>query len=331
MPRISPAPARRPGRGGFTLIELLVVIGILGLLVGLLVPAVQKVREAADRVACRNNLRQIGLALHLYHDTEGAFPAGYTYDAPPAPIPTPVIPPLAYKHDRPRPHPTAPPNGPGWGWAALLLPYLEQEPLARQINYRLPVESPQNLASRTLPLRIYTCPTDVNVGVFTVQSEANKPLADAATNSYAACFGALGALNDQPDAGNGMFFRNSHLRVKDLTDGTSTTLAVGERAALLTQTPWAGVMTGGTARTSPGAPVYTSIAESAPVMALARVGNKPLLSPYSEPYDFFSPHGTVVHFLFADSSVHGLSRGVAVPVLQALATRAGGEVVGDDF
>src|SRR5262249_39238386 len=96
-------PRRCPGRFGFTLVELLVVIAIIGVLLGLLVAAVQKVREAASRTQCANNLRQVGLALHNYHDRQGSFPCGY------------------------RCRPVSPSNpdltAPGWGWAALLLPY----------------------------------------------------------------------------------------------------------------------------------------------------------------------------------------------------------------
>jgi prepilin-type processing-associated H-X9-DG protein len=112
----------------------------------------------------------------------------------------------------------------------------------------------------------------------------------------------------------------------DILDGTSTTLAIGERAALFTWTPWAGVMTGGTARTTAGAPVFTSVVEPAPVMTLAYC-KRPLNSPTSEPYDFFSPHDAVVNFLFADGSVKGLAITTNTDVLIALATRSGREAV----
>jgi prepilin-type N-terminal cleavage/methylation domain-containing protein len=318
-------------RKGFTLIELLVVIAIIAVLIGLLLPAVQKVREAASRVSCRNNLKQIGLALHIYHDNQGSFPPGYIFKSAAtgqASLPHPLLPFIMIRSFPPPPPRKPQPNGPGWGWASLLLPFIEQGALAKQINYTLPVESPTMLAQRTRLLSLYTCPSDRSTGVFMVKTDMNADLATAASNSYAACFGFGGLINTQPDVSNGVFYRNSHVSFRDITDGTSTTLAIGERAALLAQTPWAGVMSGGSAQTTPGAPVYTSVVELAPPMALARVGHKALNDPYSEPYDFFSPHGTVVQFVFADGSVQALSMSTDVSVLQALATCAGDEVVG---
>ena len=317
-------PVRRPA---FTLIELLVVIAIIGVLVGLLLPAVQKVREAANRMSCQNNLKQVGLALHSYHDATGTFPAGYIYNAPP-PKSAGGVSAMVFDHIKPLPPLAAPdPQAPGWGWAALLLPYLEQNNLAGQIDYTLPVEGPTALGPRTTPLKVYACPSDRHTGVFQVQTQFSVDLAAAATNSYAACYGAQGLLGTQPDAGNGLFLRNSRYRIADVRDGTSNTLAVGERGAFFSQTPWAGVITGGSARTTPDAPVYRSIIEPAPVMALARIGSKALNDPYSEPYDFFAPHTGVVQFVFADGSVRPLSSGVGIDVLTALATRAGDEAV----
>jgi prepilin-type N-terminal cleavage/methylation domain-containing protein len=311
-------------RRAFTLIELLVVIAIFTVLVGLLLPAVQKVREAASRARCLNNLKQIGIAMNLYSNTNESLPAGYIYVPPASAKPGSAI----HIFDRPPPPPPTPqPNDPGWGWAALILNDIEQSNLARQINYALPVESPSSLSARINVLALYTCPSDTRTGLFTVQTIKNAGLALAATNSYAACYGNGGLLNTHPDNGNGAFLRNSHTRFTDITDGTSNTFLVGERAAMFAQSPWAGVMTDGTIRTTPGAPVYSSLYELAPAMVLARVGTKTLNSPYSEPYDFFSPHSVVGQFLFADGSAHALSTATDLTVLQGLATINGGEVV----
>ena len=315
----------RTGRRAMTLIELLVVIALIGVLVGLLLPAVQKVREAASRISCQNNLHQIGLALHQYHDTQGSFPAGYISTGPATATTTPgganrLI-------DRFRPRPTGVNTAPGWGWAALLLPYLEQDNLLRQFHLELPVEDAANGPGRTTLLSVYTCPSDRQTGVFTVFDELKgNPLGTAATNSYTACYGEWGPVLEDP--GTGLFARNSHHAFKDITDGLSTTLAIGERGSFFAQSPWVGAFSSGSCRTTPDAPVYSSSIISAPTMVLARIsGRRVLNDPFSEPYDFFSPHTDVVFFAFADGSARPLSSGVNPTILQAMATYAGGEVI----
>jgi prepilin-type N-terminal cleavage/methylation domain-containing protein/prepilin-type processing-associated H-X9-DG protein len=304
-------PRQGSGRAGFTLVELLVVIAIIGVLIGLLLPAVQKVREASNRASCQNNLHQVALALHSYHDSQGTFPSGYRCQ--------PVNP--------NNPDQTAP----GWGWAALLLPYIEQGNLAQQINFKLPVEDPSNLAARTMILKLYVCPSDYSTGLFTVLDKNNTPLTEAATNSYAACHGTGVDLDEELDDFSGMFSRNSHIRFADVTDGASNTIAIGERGSFFTQTPWAGAVSFGTTRVTPGAPTNNPTAvEDAPTQTLVHVAVHTVNDPNSDPEDFFTPHTGTAHFLFVDGSVRPVRTGISISVLQALATRDGEEVVNPD-
>jgi prepilin-type N-terminal cleavage/methylation domain-containing protein len=310
-------------RHGFTLVELLVVMAIIGVLIALLVPAVQKARASAMRTDCQNRLKQMALALHSYHDAQGTLPPAYMTNH--AALKKTLI------HNRPPPNSFNQYDDPGWGWAALILPFLEEGNLADSINYQLPNYSPTNAAAVTTTLKVYTCPADSETGVFPVQTYQNPNfpvLCSAATISYAACYGDdRGQISTHPDQGNGVFCKNNPLRLTDVKDGTSNTFAIGERAALAAQAPWAGAMTGGTIRTTPDAPVYRSIIEPSPAMAMAEIGNRLLNSPDSEPYDFFSGHYGFVQFAFCDGSVHALSTSTNLALLQALASRAGGEIL----
>jgi prepilin-type N-terminal cleavage/methylation domain-containing protein/prepilin-type processing-associated H-X9-DG protein len=297
----------RPSRRcGFTLIELLVVIAIIGVLIGLLLPAVQKVREAANRTRCQNNLHQIGVALHHYHDAAGSFPAGYLCQVQPDPDYT----------------------SPGWGWGSLILPQLEQDALYRQIQFNLPVEHPNHQTARTTTVKMYVCPSDAGVGVFTITDKNNNPLANAATNSYAASHGVGVDLDDELDTFNGMFSRNSKIRVADVTDGTSNTVAIGERAATLAKTPWIGAVSYGTVRITPGAPTANiNSVEDAPVQVLAHIDVETINDPNADGEDFWTPHPGTANFLFADGSVRPIRITTSLAVLQALMTRSGGEVI----
>ncbi len=295
---------RRPA---MTLLELLVVIAIMATLMGLLLPGVQKVRESANRTKCQNNLRQIGLALQGYHNAKGSLPPGYWCEH---------LNLIEIEF-----------NSPGWGWAAYLLPYLEEAPLAEKLRWDLAVEDIANAPARVQVVKTFVCPSDLNTGQFMVLSQYNLKLAFAATNSYAACYGFGDQIGEQASSGNGIFYRNSRTRLADIRDGTSTTMAIGERAAWFCQVPWIGVITNGTVRTHPSAPTFVSAIEEAPVMALARTAFGPLNDAYSSPYDFYTPHPTAGQFLFADGAVHALRFTLPTPIWQAIGTRNGGETL----
>ena len=182
-------------RRGFTLIELLVVIAIIAVLIALLLPAVQAAREAARRTQCVNNLKQMGLAFHNYHDAMSVFPPGYIAASPYIDGETDV--------------------SPGWSWASMILPQLDQSPLYSSINFWLPVAAPANTTATQTSLSVFLCPSDQIPGrTFAVTDGFGNTVATVAPSSYTDCTGsdaadvATGLNND--GLGNGLFFRNSN-------------------------------------------------------------------------------------------------------------------------
>ncbi len=303
-------PTSVRGRRGFTLIELLVVIAIISVLIALLLPAVQSAREAARRVQCINNLKQMGLAFHNYHSINDRFCIGY----------------IAW------PNSNTNVTSPGWGWASALLPELEQQPLYSATNFGLPIEAPSNQTSRTTTLSVFVCPSDRFTGLFTMNDVNGNPIADAETNSYAGNYGRDMKIATYPDTGNGMLMRNQAYGIRDITDGSSETFLVGERGAILTRTPWVGAINGGVMVITPGSTSQSTRTKTAPVETLARADTNGGTSTdlFFDPDDFYTPHPAGIHFLRCDGSVLFIKSSISAAVYGGLCSRNMGEIVSSD-
>jgi len=306
-------------RKAFTLIELLVVIAIIAILMGLLLPAVQKVRAAANRIQCVNNLKQMGLACHNYHDALGGLPPGYTAQLPYVDGATDTF--------------------PGWGWGGMLLPFLEQDNLYKSINFNASIASPENASAIRTMIKTYLCPADQTPSAaFPLPDSFGNALVIAAPSSYAACVGG-NETDVEAATGLGIFYRNSRTRLTDITDGTSNTLMIGERAWSNAQGIWAGAVPSGVLKRgrfnpNPGTSL-AFIPATGLVLAHSHLNNA-LTDTDGGLDDFSSNHVGGSNFVFADGSVHfirSISSDTATGytpdsiAFQALGTIAGGEVV----
>src|SRR5262245_34545557 len=208
-------------RSAFTLIELLVVIAIIAILIGLLLPAVQKVREAAARAKCTNNLKQLGIGLHAYHDVNNGFPAGWKTRTPAN---------------------TAIPATEGyWGWSVALLPFIEQQSLYTQLNpdgRTLRAVFQSQVALLQTPLSVFAYPSDT-VGPLNDNRPFTKIAGGTATKIAISNYPGNGGN----DGDTGLFQADKQIKIADITDGTSNTLAVGERKSkdLAFAAVWAGL------------------------------------------------------------------------------------------
>lgn len=290
----------------FTMFELLVCTAIIAILASILLPAVQMTREMARRTQCTNNLFQLGTALANYHDAHRTFPPGYVSALGPA----------------------GEELGPGWAWGAMLLPMLEQGELYQQLRFNEPSDSNWNADFAGKSLEVFICPSS-NYGGF----------------NYVACFGR-GDMLKSPESGDGVFFRNSRVRQRDIDDGGMTIL-LGERGGLFSinyvgYAEWASViesMTPGLSSPRPRRPGAPPPINLDPSRVLGHTGfpDDATFHPPNARINcdagFGSMHaGGGANFVFVDGSVRFIANHVNPHVFAALATRAGGEMVTDrDF
>jgi prepilin-type N-terminal cleavage/methylation domain-containing protein/prepilin-type processing-associated H-X9-DG protein len=284
-------------RRAFTLIELLVVIAIIGVLIALLLPAAQAAREAARRMSCTNNLKQVGIALLGYHDAHGTLPMGYSYKP-------------GYTWG-------------GFGWGAAILPHVEQKPLFDATNFDFPAWSIENFTVCITPVGFYLCPSDDT----SQQGQLDREGFRYAMGSYVASFGPGDLDFGDPEDRRGLFSRNSRTRFSEVRDGLSQTLAAAERhnghfavlssgGHLFAETVWVGAI-----KEDPD--------DDHGHTTLFQAGHTPS-SREMDDRDAASRHSAGVDFLFGDGSVRFLKESIALSVYQALSTRAGNEAISAD-
>ena len=292
-------------RPGFTLMELLISLGIVALLVGLIVPAVQNAREASFRARCQNNLRQLGLAAHAYHGIHSAFPKGHR------------------QFDGANPDPMY-----DSGWLLSLTPYLEQDAVYQTAvaAYRadpLPFDNPPHVGLTTV-LPVLLCPSDGRI---------TEPRVTPVQHYLVAFTSYLGVSGAQCRKQDGVLFNDSQIRFVDVTDGTSTTLLAGERPPSSDfQYGWwyAGDGQNGAGSAEfilgvlePNLLPITSGSQCGP--GFYPFGPSNFNDPCGK-FHYWSPHSGGSNFLFVDGAVHFLSYN-AQPIMPALASRAGNEPV----
>ncbi len=352
-------------RKAFTLVELLVVIAIIGILIGLLLPAVQQVREAARRTQCANNLRQLGLAMLNYESAHQHFPPGYrSAETNDGSVGSGVyIDPVTWD------------AAPGWGWGAYLLPHIEGNNVSERIDFNLPIWHPAHRDVIQTQIPTFLCPSATGqqnaVSIVDENEAPYSPDGDAplllGRSNYVASHGQESAWG--PEAGadltgtifkniynssttnveingdvsrvsDGPFYRNSETEIAEVSDGTSNTIFLGEHSSGLSDKTWTGVV--------PGATVYPRFSspengpDGAATLVLVHAGPSggelditgfPIIHPINFPTfhvgQMYAEHTGGGNVTLADGSVHFFAQTVDLITFAELSSMNEGEVVGD--
>jgi len=286
------------GRNGFTLIEFLIVCSIIVLLISLFFPAINYARRASRKMQCSNSMKQIAIALQNYHDTKGAFPAGWISHA-------------------------GTKGSPGWGWMTATLEYAEQTGVAKSITQSESIGNPVNTGAASILMQVYHCEADrgldvVKIRVRDLSNEKGRLLAtkiQLGPSSYVGNFGSYRFDKcdtfspDQSCDGDGIFYRNSFVRIRDIEDGTSHTILVGERRSDGVRGVWSGLL---------------PLGEHGPGRLVSHAAVTP--NDDSDRYGFSSFHLGGVNMVFGDGAVRFVRDEVDPQVFRAIATKNGDEL-----